>query len=174
MGRDAGRPAGRGRPRPEGAGTRTLSVLALALALAACASTGARPGPREGAAAVAGSDARPLFEQRGEASWFGGAVEGRPGKSGEGVDPDQMVASHPTLPMDSVVRVTNLANGRSVEVRIVDRGPTAPGRAIDLSRKAARELGMTEKGTVAVRIEAFAADQPSEQVKQDLAALVRR
>jgi rare lipoprotein A len=85
-----------------------------------------------------------------------------------------MVASHPTLPMDSVVRVTSLANGRSVEVKIVDRGPTAPGRTIDLSRKAARELGMTEKGTVAVRIEAFAADQPSEQVRQDLAALARR
>ena len=115
-----------------------------------------------------------LFEQRGEASWFGDAVKGRPGKSGEGVDPDQMVASHPTLPMDSVVRVTNLANGRSVEVKIVDRGPTAPGRHIDLSEKAAQELGMKEKGTVAVRIEAFAADQPSEQVRQDLAALARR
>ena len=153
---------------------RSLSAITLVLALAAYAPAPTWAGSQESAASVARSDARPLFEQRGEATWFGGAVEGRPGKSGEGVDPDQMVASHPTLPMDSVVRVTDLANGKSVEVKIVDRGPTAPGRSIDLSRKAARELGMTEKGTAPVKIEAFAADQPSEQVRQDLAALARQ
>ena len=153
---------------------RSLYALALVLALAACTSPSTRSGAQESAANVTRSDTRPLYEQQGEASWFGGAVEGRPGKSGEGVDPDQMVASHPTLPMDSVVRVTDLANGKSVEVKIVDRGPTAPGRTIDLSRKAARELGMTEKGTAPVKIEAFAADQPTEQVRQDLAALARQ
>jgi rare lipoprotein A len=153
---------------------RSLSAVTLVLALAACAPAPTRAGSQESAANVARSDTRPLFEQQGEASWFGGAVEGRPGKSGEGVEPDQMVASHPTLPMDSVVKVTNLANGKSVEVKIVDRGPTAPGRTIDLSRKAARELGMTEKGTAPVRIEAYADDQPSEQVKQDLTALARQ
>jgi len=153
---------------------RSLSAVTLVLALAACAPPSTRSGAQESAADVARSDTRPLFEQQGEASWFGGAVEGRPGKSGEGVDPDEMVASHPTLPMDSVVRVTNLANGKSVEVKVVDRGPTAPGRTIDLSRKAAQDLGMKEKGTVPVRIDAFAADQPSERVRQDLAALARQ
>src|SRR3954447_2741034 len=133
---------------------RFLSALVLVLTLVACASPSTRSGAQESTADVTRSDTRPLFEQQGEATWFGGAVEGRPGKSGGGVAPDQMVASHPTLPMDSVIRVTSLANGKSVQVKIVDRGPPAPGRSIDLSRRAARELGMKEKGTVPVRIEA--------------------
>ena len=79
-----------------------------------------------------------------------------------------------TLPMGSVVKVTRLDNDRSVEVEIVDRGPTAPGRVIDLSRGAARELGMIERGTARVKVEAYASDQPDEQVRRDLEALARR
>jgi rare lipoprotein A len=153
---------------------KSLSAVTLMLALAACGPPSLGSGTQESAANITPSDTRPLFEQQGEASWFGDAVEGRPGVSGEGVDPDQLIASHPTLPMGSMVRVINLANARSVEVRIVDRGPTAPGRSIDLSQRAAQALGMEEKGTAPVRIEAYAAAQPSEQVRQDLAGLARR
>ena len=142
----------------------SVAALAVALALAAsCAPLSTRAG-----------DARPLFEQTGEASWFGDAVAGDRGAGGERIDPDQRVAGHMTLPLGSVARVTRLDNARSVEVRIVDRGPTAPGRVVDLSRGAARELGMIERGTARVRVEAYASDQPNEQVRRDLEALARR
>ena len=73
--------------------------------------------------------------------------------------------------MGSIVRVTRLDNNRSVEVEVVDRGPTAPGRVIDLSRRAAQELGMTESGTAQVRVETYASDQQDEHVRRALAAL---
>ena len=136
-------------------GSGPVTALALALALAACAPLSTLTGSRERT-----GDARPLFEQTGEASWFGDAVEGSKGASGERIDPDQRVAAHPMLPMGSVVRVTRLDNDRSVEVEIVDRGPTVPGRVIDLSRRAAQELGMAERGTARVKVEAYASDQP--------------
>jgi rare lipoprotein A (peptidoglycan hydrolase) len=150
-------------------GSGPVTALALALALAACAPLSTLTGSRERT-----GDARPLFEQTGEASWFGEAVEGSKGASGERIDPDQRVAAHPMLPMGSVVRVTRLDNDRSVVVEIVDRGPTVPGRVIDLSRRAAQELGMTERGTARVKVEAYASDKPNEQVRRDLEALARR
>ena len=154
---------------------RSISALAVVLALAACTTSSTQTGSREGAGvAQGGGGARPLFEQTGEASWFGDAVEGSKGASGERIDPDQRVASHLTLPIGSVVRVTRLDNDRSVVVEIVDRGPTAPGRVIDLSRRAAQELGMVERGTARVRVEAYASDQPNKQVMRELEALARR
>jgi rare lipoprotein A len=147
---------------------RSISALAVALVLAACAPSSTQTRSRERA------DARPLFEQTGEASWFGDAVEGSKGASGERIDPDQRVAGHLRLPMGSVVRVTRLENDRSVVVEIVDRGPTALGRVIDLSRRAAQELGMVERGTARVRVEAYASDQPNKQVLRELEALTRR
>jgi len=150
-------------------GSRSITVLTVALALAACAPLSTLTGSREGA-----NDARPLFEQTGEASWFGDAVEGSRGASGERIDPDQRVAGHMTLPMGSVAQVTRLDTARSVEVEIVDRGPTTPGRVIDLSRGAARELGMIERGTARVRVEAYASDQPNKQVIRGLEALAQR
>lgn len=72
-----------------------------------------------------------------------------------------MTAAHRTLPFDTIVRVTNLDNGRAVKVRINDRGPFVKGRIIDLSAKAARELNITEDGVAKVRVEAFASDQPA-------------
>jgi rare lipoprotein A len=126
-------------------GSRSISALAVALALAACAPFSTQTGSREGVGvAQRGGGARPLFEQTGDASWFSNAVEGSKGASGERIDPDQRVAGHLTLPVGSVVRVTRLDNDRSVVVEIVDRGPTAPGRVIDLSRRAAQELSMVE------------------------------
>jgi rare lipoprotein A len=146
-----------------------VQAMALALVLTACAPLSTPTGSQPGRIA-----ARPLFEQTGEASWFGDAVEGSKGASGRRIDPDQRVAGHLTLPMGSVVRVTRLDNDRSVVVEIVDRGPTVPGRVIDLSERAADELGMTERGTARVKVEAYASDQRDERVRQELAALARR
>jgi rare lipoprotein A len=117
---------------------------------------------------------QPVFQQRGEASWFGDEVAGNMGASGEWVDPGRLIAAHPTLPFNSRVRVTNLANGRSVVVEVVDRGPSGAGRVIDLSRRAAEALGMVELGTAPVKVEAYASDQTDERVRRELEALARR
>jgi rare lipoprotein A len=117
---------------------------------------------------------QPVFEQRGEASWFGDEVAGNMGASGERVDPGRLIAAHPTLPFNSRVRVTNLANGRSVVVEVVDRGPSVAGRVIDLSRRAAGMLGMVELGTAPVKVEAHASDQTGERVTRELEALAQR
>lgn len=91
--------------------------------------------------------------QRGNASWYGERHHGRLTASGERFDMNDLTAAHRTLPMSSRVRVTNERNGRSVEVRINDRGPYGRGRIIDLSRAAARVLGMIEAGVVPVTVE---------------------
>ena len=88
--------------------------------------------------------------QRGMASWYG---ESQMTASGERFDRHAMTAAHRTLPFGTRVRVTNLKNGRSVVVRINDRGPYGHGRIIDLSEAAARRLGMIAAGVVPVTIE---------------------
>ena len=89
----------------------------------------------------------------GRASWYGERHHGRKTASGERFDMNALTAAHRTLPMETRVRVTNENNGRSVEVRINDRGPYSRGRIIDLSRAAARILGMIEAGVVPVTLE---------------------
>ena len=79
--------------------------------------------------------------------------QGQKTASGEAFDRSAMTAAHPTLPFNSRVRVTHLQTGRSVEVRINDRGPFKPGRVIDLSQRAAEELGITARGLARVRLE---------------------
>jgi rare lipoprotein A len=95
------------------------------------------------------------FEQFGVASWYGGWHHGRPTASGARFDMNQLTAAHRSLPLGTAVRVTNLANGRTVDVMINDRGPYVHGRVIDLSRRAASDLAMIEAGLAAVRIEAL-------------------
>ena len=90
--------------------------------------------------------------QTGEASWYGKAHHGHRTASGEIFDMYRLTAAHPSLPFGSRVRVTNLRNGRSVEVRVNDRGPIAAGRIIDLSYAAARDLVAVADGTIPVRI----------------------
>jgi rare lipoprotein A len=90
--------------------------------------------------------------QYGLASWYGGRDAGRLMACGEPFNPDLMVAAHRTLPLGTRVRVTNLRNGRSVVVRIMDRGPAVAGRVIDLSRAAAARLRFTHRGLAPVRI----------------------
>ena len=89
----------------------------------------------------------------GNASWYGPGFAGRLTANGEVFDPSQLTAAHKTLPFGTRVRVTNLNNGRSIDVRINDRGPFKPGRVIDLSRAAAERIGMIGSGTAPVRLE---------------------
>jgi rare lipoprotein A len=101
----------------------------------------------------------PSYLQVGLASWYGPGFHHRPTASGERFEMDAITAAHRHLPLHTVARVTNIANGRKIIVRINDRGPYVEGRVIDLSRGAARQLGMAESGVATVRIEVFAADQ---------------
>ncbi|HEV8630555.1 MAG TPA: septal ring lytic transglycosylase RlpA family protein [Thermoanaerobaculia bacterium] len=94
---------------------------------------------------------------RGEASWYAGGFEGRPTASGELYRAAAMTAAHRTLPFGSLLRVTNLRNGRSVVVRVNDRGPFHARRIVDLSRAAAAEIGMMRRGRAKVRLELLAA-----------------
>lgn len=95
------------------------------------------------------------FKQRGMASWYGRRYHGRPTASGEPYDMYAMTAAHPILPIPSYARVTHLGNGKSVVVRINDRGPFLSERIIDLSYTAAYKLGMVEAGSAWVEVEAL-------------------
>ncbi|HKA88589.1 MAG TPA: septal ring lytic transglycosylase RlpA family protein [Haliangiales bacterium] len=120
-------------------------LVSFAWAVVLCVACGAAPAepPRIGA------DGR----ERGLATWYGERHHGRPTASGERFDMYALTAAHKTLPMNARVRVVNLKNGRSVVVRINDRGPYSRGRIIDVSKAAARELGMIDDGVVPVTVE---------------------
>lgn len=96
--------------------------------------------------------------QEGVVSWYGDRFHGRPTASGELFDAAAMTMAHPTLPFGTKVRVTNLRNGRSVEVRVNDRGPFVGTRIADLSHAAAVTLGMMRRGLARVRIEILGTD----------------
>jgi len=142
-------------------GLRLFLGLGLALSLAACAAPRPEPQPAPEPKPVATPPAQPApsFAQQGVASWYGKSHHGRRTANGETYDMRAMTAAHRTLPFGTVVRVTRIGDGRSVTVRINDRGPYARGRIIDLSAQAAEAIGMTELGTTRVKIEQFAADQ---------------
>lgn len=91
--------------------------------------------------------------QVGTASWYGEYFQGRETASGEPYDMYDLTAAHPTLPLGSYVRVTNLRNGRSVVLKINDRGPVVDGRIIDVSYNAARVLGFKSRGLQKVRLD---------------------
>jgi rare lipoprotein A len=94
-----------------------------------------------------------LLVQEGVISWYGAAFQGRPTASGERFDSDDYTMAHPSLPFGTQVKVTNLRNGRSVVVRVNDRGPHVGQRIADLSRAAAAQLGIIKRGVVRARIE---------------------
>ncbi len=91
--------------------------------------------------------------ETGQASWYGGKFQGRQTANGEIFDTNKLTAAHKTLPFGTVVKVTNLHNNKSVEVRINDRGPFIEGRIIDLSKAAADAIEMTARGVATVRLE---------------------
>jgi len=102
--------------------------------------------------------------QIGTASWYGDSFQGKQTASGEPYDMLDFTAAHRTLPLGTLVRVTNLTNRRTVVVRINDRGPVPESRIIDLSYNAARTLGFKERGVQRVRVEIY---QPSTVAQLD-------
>lgn len=103
---------------------------------------------------LAAAAARPaIVNQSGLASWYGPGFAGRLTANGEIFDPSQLTAAHKELPFNTLVRVHNLENGRTVVVRINDRGPFKPGRVIDLSRAGAESIGMIGSGVARVQLE---------------------
>jgi rare lipoprotein A len=135
-----------------------LLALSVAALMVACAPAGggfATPaGPLVEPTLIGVLPALGAFE--GNASWYGPGFAGRRTASGEVFDPAQLTAAHRSLPFGTLVRVVNLDNGRSVEVRINDRGPFKPDRVIDLSRAAAERLAMVSSGVARVRVEPLA------------------
>ena len=105
-----------------------------------------------------------VVEQVGEASWYGKGFHRKKTANGEKFDQHDLIAAHPTLPLGTEATVTNLETGKSVDVEINDRGPYTKGRDLDLSREAAKEIGMKEAGAAPVKIEAKV---PSEDGKKD-------
>jgi rare lipoprotein A len=127
------------------------------------------PEPEESATLAKIPELRePTIMETGLASWYGPRFHGKRTASGEIFNQHDFTAAHRTLPWGSKVKVTNTANGKSVEVRINDRGPFGRGRIIDLSRAAARVLGMMGSGIITVRIEWLSdSEKANELVLQD-------
>jgi rare lipoprotein A len=95
---------------------------------------------------------QPDYDETGIASWYGPKFHGKSTANGEIYNQNRLTAAHPTLPMPSLVEVTNLANGRTILVRVNDRGPYKRGRILDLSARAAQLLGYQANGTAQVRV----------------------
>jgi rare lipoprotein A len=102
-----------------------------------------------------------IYVEQGIASWYGVPFNGRRAANGEIFDMNTLVAAHRTLPFGSILRVTNLNNGRNVEVRVIDRGPFVGNRMLDLARAAAVSLDMIGTGTAPVRIELLSGPTPA-------------
>ncbi len=109
------------------------------------------------------------YDRVGVASWYGKPFHGRRTANGERYDQNALTAAHQTLPLPSVIRVTNLENGRSLILRVNDRGPFVRGRILDVSRKAAKLLRFREKGTTRVRVQVL--ERESRQAAAELGGL---
>jgi rare lipoprotein A len=152
---------------------RAAAVACAAASLCACASVGGRyepaPAPQAGKSYVNKDGQKvgrpyqvngrwytpkeqPNYDEVGTASWYGAQHEGRPTANGEVFHRNAVSAAHKTLPLPSLVEVTNLDNGKKLKVRVNDRGPFVDGRIIDLSQEAARKLGFETQGTTRVRV----------------------
>jgi rare lipoprotein A len=144
-------------------------LLAVVSVLAACASrdrTATTPDRRPKPYRVDGVWYQPMeraedFRQRGIASWYGKAFHGRKTSNGETYNMYGLSAAHKTLPLGTWVKVHNLENGRSAELRINDRGPFVRGRVIDLSYGAAKQLGVVGPGTAKVEVVALGIRKPN-------------
>jgi hypothetical protein len=141
---------------------RLIAPIGCAMVFAVgCAHTASVHGPLAGSGHASTIYRSNKHARRGEslgptrivtASWYGPGYAGKPTANGERFDPNRLTAASRTLPLDSIVRVTNLHNGRSAEVKINDRGPRKRGRGIDLSPAAARKIGLTNSGVAHVKI----------------------
>ena len=111
--------------------------------------------------------------QVGTASWYGEHFQGKQTASGEPFDMRDFTAAHPSLPLGTYVKVTNLRNGKAVVVRINDRGPVVDGRIIDVSFNAARALGFRERGVQTVRLDLYQPTNHQPNGRQTTVALLR-
>jgi rare lipoprotein A len=121
----------------------------------------ATPAMKPGASRPADLSAPVGYTEEGNASWYGADFNGKRASDGEIYDMNKLTAAHRTLPFNSMVRVTNLNNGKSTLVRITDRGPFVANRIIDLSRAAARQIDAVGPGVVPVRIEVLSGANPT-------------
>lgn len=104
----------------------------------------------------------PVWTETGTASWYGPPYNKRRGANGQIYDQDAMTAAHRTLPLNSLIRVTNVRTGQQAILHVTDRGPFVPGRVLDLSMASAKALGLYVAGTGTVRIDVFAVPAPIE------------
>jgi len=137
--------------------SQKILLLGICVYAAACATQAPPPPPPPAAPpppppVAEAPKPKPAPSKIVKASYQGTATAGQPTASGEPYNPNAMTAASKTLPLGSVVKVTNPENGRTVKVRINDRGPFVPGRSLDLSKKAAEKLGVTKKGVVKVKV----------------------
>jgi peptidoglycan lytic transglycosylase len=155
-------------------GLRAGFLLAAALALSACVSA-PNPLPRASAERVPGTmrpyqvgghwyypAKQPHYNEVGYASWYGDGYGCRVTADGEAMDPHALTAAHKTLPLPSMVEVTNLETGKTIKVRVNDRGPFVAGRIIDLSHAAAEKLGLFGHGTAKVRVKYLGPADPQD------------
>lgn len=137
-----------------------LAATTLAVMTCGAAAQPAAPASAaQAASTAAGAEAEPVGVTRGKLSWYGRRFAGQPTASGESFDPQALTMAHRSLPFGTRVRVTNRMNGKSVVVRVNDRGPATPGRIGDLSLEAARQLGMLRRGVIDGRLEVLPSDE---------------
>lgn len=149
-------------------GAPFIGALCLALMLPA---QGARAGEPE---AGTPAEREPVAVDRGEASFYGDGFQGRRTASGERFDQAKPTAASKDLPLGTRAEVTHLETGRSVEVTVNDRGPYVEGRIIDLSKQAAKAVGLTkQEGTAPVEVVARPSDQPTEELRRKVLEVAR-
>lgn len=159
-----------GKARRNGRPGELALLVTLGLALAACSSSGPEYSQHHGVGYHRGQPSYKVgvpyqingkwytprvdydYDQTGLASWYGEAFDGQATANGEIYDLNQLTAAHKTLPLPSIVEVTNMRNGRALRLRVNDRGPYVDGRIIDVSRRAAQLLGFEMSGTTPVRV----------------------
>ena len=121
----------------------------------------AAPAPSSDEAFIASH--QPIYTEEGMASWYGPNYHAHRGANGQVYDQNGVSAAHRTLPMGSLIRVTNLQTGQTAVMRITDRGPFVPDRIIDLSIGAAKEVGVWRPGTARVRVDVYETPHPIDQ-----------
>jgi len=144
---------------------RTLSVLCATLALVGAALPALAQSPT--LEVERAPDGEPVIVHEGKASFYGDQFHGRKTATGEIFDQNKPTAASKELPLGTTATVTNEETGKSTEVIVNDRGPYVQGRVIDLSKKAAEEIGLEkDQGLAPVRVEAKPSEQPNEEAKQ--------
>ncbi|MFL6427235.1 MAG: septal ring lytic transglycosylase RlpA family protein [Acidobacteriaceae bacterium] len=145
-------------PAPAGSGSGAPTIASTA----PIAPSSINPGVTSAADLSFVASHAPVWTETGTASWYGPPYNKRRGANGQIYDQDAMTAAHRTLPLNSLIRVTNVRTGQQAVLHVTDRGPFVPGRVLDLSMASAKALGLYVAGTGTVRIDVFAVPAPIE------------